>query len=231
MWGNIAWTIDLSSNVALVGGLSLFSLGFRILNTSGTVPLSATVGSDGIDLDTDGRLDVTTIGVRSFFFATADAVGSTISGAGSDATGGSFDGSLFEQGGIGDDVLIGGASSDIIAGGPGADSIDGGAGRDYVEGGRGNDQIDGGGGGDVIKGGTGDDIIDGGDGRDRCTGGVGDDVIRCEVERERVPMRYEADAVTLFAAFVRRDFRRAAVRLWTMPFDAALSNAREVSSA
>ena len=48
---------------------------------------------------------------------------------------------------------------------------------------------------------------------------------------EGVRYSAEAEAVTLFAAFARRDLRRAAVRLWTMPFDAALSRARDVSRA
>ena len=51
------------------------------------------------------------------------------------------------------------------------------------------------------------------------------------VRKREVRYSAEADAVTLFAAFARRDLRRAAVRLWTMPFDAALSSARDVSRA
>ena len=195
--------------------------------------MSVTVGESGVDLDSDGRLDVTTIGVDSFSLATADGSGSTMNGAGSDATGGSFAGHLEELGGSGDDVLIGGSQFDVIVGGQGGDSIDGGAGRDFVVGGAGDDSLSGGAGADTIHGGKGNDLIEGGPGRDHCDGGAGDDAVHCEVVAEGKGQPYSGDAAapTLFAAFVRRDLRRAAVRLWTMPFDAALSRARAVSSA
>jgi hypothetical protein len=182
-WGTIDWIVDLSSNVFSTGepAALLFVGTFGILNGSLTDPMSVTIGDDGVDLDSDGRLDITTIGVTSFSLSTADNTGSTLSGAGSDATGGPFAGMLIERGGAGDDVLTGGSEFDLIVGGPGRDSVDAGAGRDYVLGGRGNDWIHGGDGGDTIAGGKGNDVIEGDEGRDRCAGGTGDDVVHCEV--------------------------------------------------
>ena len=68
-----------------------------------------------------------------------------------------------------------------------------------------------------------------GDGRETSVAETGGSFV---TRREpRTNYSAEAEAPTLFAAFARRDLRRAAVRLWTMPFDAALSSARDVSSA
>ncbi len=146
--------------------------------------MSVTVGDGGIDLDSDGRLDVTTVGVSLYTLSTADAIGSTMSGAGSDATGGPFAGHLLEVGGAGDDALTGGSADDFIAGGAGRDTIDAGGGDDLASGGAGNDQIRGGEGNDKLGGGRGTDVIDGGRGRDRCNGGPGDDAVHCEIVAE-----------------------------------------------
>lgn len=59
----------------------------------------------------------------------------------------------------GNDVLIGGAGTDLIYGGQGNDHIDGGAGDDLLYGGKGHDRILGGSGNDYLYGGEGMDII------------------------------------------------------------------------
>jgi Ca2+-binding RTX toxin-like protein len=80
------------------------------------------------------------------------------------------------SGGNGDDLVVGGEGDDILAGGWGDDRIDAGAGGDHVHGGHGADLIAGYAGDDLLTGDTGDDILHGGDGADRLRGGRGEDV-------------------------------------------------------
>jgi len=90
----------------------------------------------------------------------------------------------------GNDVLVGGTSSDTISGsGIGAreggndlifglggnDSITGNSGNDTLYGGTGNDSLFGRQGADILRGGAGDDTLNGGDGADILTGGGGTD--------------------------------------------------------
>ncbi|MCI0456098.1 MAG: DUF4394 domain-containing protein [Gemmataceae bacterium] len=77
------------------------------------------------------------------------------------------------QGGLGDDILIGGATVDLIDGGIGNDFLGGGGGNDTLVGGEGNDTLDGDGGADQFFGGEGSDqmIWDPGDGNDLMEGG------------------------------------------------------------
>jgi len=194
-WSSVAWDIDLSSNGSVNPPSSFVSFRGGAVAIIGTHPLHVTIGTNGVDLDSDGRLDVTTQGVEAFALvsgfgflsvsgpgSTSAGPGSTFSGAGSDATGDPTTAELYIQGSAGNDTISGGAGSDSIAGGSGRDTIDGGAGRDRISGGDDNDQIDGGDGNDVITGNRGNDVIDGGGGQDRCSGGPGNDTVSCEVE-------------------------------------------------
>lgn len=79
--------------------------------------------------------------------------------------------------GNGHDLVAGGDGDDNIAGGWGDDRIDAGAGGDHVHGGHGADLIAGYAGDDLLTGDTGDDILHGGDGVDRLRGGRGEDVV------------------------------------------------------
>ncbi len=99
------------------------------------LPLSATIGSVGID-DIPG-------------------------GDGGDTVHGGRGGDVI-RGGDGDDVLHGGRGADTIHGDADDDEIHGGFDGDSLHGGAGDDTIHGGRGTDTIHGGPGDDTIDGG---------------------------------------------------------------------
>lgn len=106
------------------------------------------------------------------------------------------------QGGLGDDIIIGGAGkdnlqgdggNDIIFGWRGSDTISGGAGDDIlygddlgfnnisgddtIDGGTGNDTLYGGRGKDKLTGGGDNDVLYGGAGDDSLAGGAGDDIL------------------------------------------------------
>jgi Ca2+-binding RTX toxin-like protein len=83
-----------------------------------------------------------------------------------------------EDGGAGNDTLLGGGGVDALRGFGGADVIYGGRGDDQIEGGEGNDEIWSGWGDDVVLGEGGDDTIrDWGGGNDEFYGGDGHDLI------------------------------------------------------
>ncbi len=86
--------------------------------------------------------------------------------------------SIFANGGLGDDVIIGGGVRDTLFGGDGADTISGGVLGDVIDGGSGDDLLDGEEGNDTILGGAGDDVLRGIGGDDQLSGGIGDDTIR-----------------------------------------------------
>ena len=67
---------------------------------------------------------------------------------------------LTEDGGDGNDVLIGGKGDDILLGGTGDDILIGGLGQDVLDGGDGNDVLYGNAGDDTLLGGAGDDTPD-----------------------------------------------------------------------
>jgi Ca2+-binding RTX toxin-like protein len=75
----------------------------------------------------------------------------------------------------GDDKLSGGEGDDTLKGGDGNDTLDGGAGIDTLDGGAGNDTLNGGAGIDTLYGGDGNDTLNGGDGYNILWGGKGDD--------------------------------------------------------
>lgn len=78
----------------------------------------------------------------------------------------------------GADTIFGGAGDDDLSGDLGADLIGGGAGRDAVFGGAGDDTLRGARGADDLDGQQGDDLVRGGGGGDRLIGGDGDDDLR-----------------------------------------------------
>lgn len=100
--------------------------------------------------------------------------------------GGVTTGSVTANGGVGDDIITGGALGDHLYGNAassvagvtdGADVITAGLGNDYVNGNAGADTILGGGGNDKLFGGADADSISGGDNNDSINGNKGDDVI------------------------------------------------------
>ena len=108
----------------------------------------------------------------------------TIGTAGND----NFDGLPWKpnnyDGGLGNDIIIGGDFDDVLYGDAGFDVIKGGSGDDILYGGTGNDDLEGGFGNDVLLGNAGDDylagdygydFLSGGDGNDTLLGGASDD--------------------------------------------------------
>jgi Ca2+-binding RTX toxin-like protein len=73
-----------------------------------------------------------------------------------------------QEGGAGDEHLVGGIFDDALYGGAGNDRLDGLAGNDFLDGGTGND---------ILAGMTGNDGLHGGDGNDTLEGGAGDDLL------------------------------------------------------
>lgn len=78
---------------------------------------------------------------------------------------------------LGNMVIIGGASGDVIWGNAGDDMIDGQGGDDIIDGGPGNDTLYGGDGDDQIWGGEGHDVLYGQQGNDYLEGGFGNDTL------------------------------------------------------
>jgi len=78
-------------------------------------------------------------------------------------------------GGLGDDQLYAGNSTDILGGGVGSDYLQGGDNDDTLYGGADLDEIDGRAGSDLIFAGDGDDFVEARDGDDTIWGGAGDD--------------------------------------------------------
>ncbi|HMR31668.1 MAG TPA: calcium-binding protein [Geminicoccaceae bacterium] len=80
-----------------------------------------------------------------------------------------------QQGGDGDDTIIGTDNDDNLSGGGGDDLVYGGNGNDHLAGNSGDDELHGDAGDDELDGGTGNDLIYGGTGNDIGYGGEGDD--------------------------------------------------------
>lgn len=160
---------------------------FSIIGTSGDDAI--TFGSNGVDLNGDGNLDVTLTNVEKATVS-ARAGKDTVDSSGSSVTGAATSLPLGLSGGAGADAVIGGNGDDRIRGGDGSDAVEGGVGDDLlkggegadgVSGGRGDDVLRGGGGPDDLSGGRGDDELGGGTGADACSGGSGaDSFVGCE---------------------------------------------------
>ncbi len=95
------------------------------------------------------------------------------------SSGGSFSGSVsqFENvtGGMGNDLLTGDGTANVLQGGEGNDILNGQSGPDQLLGDGGSDTIRGGSGADDIDGGNGDDLLFGQNDADLLTGGLGND--------------------------------------------------------
>jgi Ca2+-binding RTX toxin-like protein len=87
------------------------------------------------------------------------------------------DGNDHIVGRFGSDILNGDSGNDILRGGHDNDIIMGSEGDDRVIGGSGTNTIDAGSGSDIVFGGSGPDTIDGSDGNDFIYAGSGDDVV------------------------------------------------------
>jgi hypothetical protein len=146
------------------------------------------VGSNGLDLNGDGDLDVTTT-VHPFDELWLFGLGGNdrLSGGGSPATGAAAQVPMWLRGGSGDDRLRGGVANDELdesatAGGSGHDALMGGAGADSLSGGVQNDRLTGGTGEDELAGGRGSDAFFARDGyADSIRGGAGFDEARVDV--------------------------------------------------
>lgn len=86
-------------------------------------------------------------------------------------------GNMLISGGDSDDIIWGNVGDDTVTGGNGNDIIDGGPGNDTLNGDGGNDTLFGWTGNDRLSGGTGNDTLFGGAGDDRLSGGDGDDTL------------------------------------------------------
>jgi Ca2+-binding RTX toxin-like protein/subtilisin-like proprotein convertase family protein len=100
-----------------------------------------------------------------------------VGGSGDDVLIGGGTSNVFIDGGSGDDIIIGGAADDALSGSDGNDYLDGGFGDDILRGHRGNDVLIGGEGNDYLEGGLDDDKIFGGAGNDVIIEGAGNDEI------------------------------------------------------
>jgi hypothetical protein len=132
-WGAVNWTVNLGSDGAAPDDV-LF-----IDNSVGDDAIDVTLGASGIDLNTDGDLDVTVSGVETtLVFGGPDD--DTISAAGDTATGAAYPNPVLISGFAGDDTVTGGAGNDSGALG----GIFGDAGDDTLAGGGGDDTLNGG---------------------------------------------------------------------------------------
>lgn len=111
------------------------------------------------------------------FNLTQSHIETVVGGNGDDVLIGGGTSNVFIDGGSGDDIIIGGAADDALAGSDGNDYVDGGYGDDVVRGHRGNDVLIGGEGNDYLEGGLDDDKIFGGAGNDIVMEGAGNDEI------------------------------------------------------
>ncbi|MGA9162638.1 MAG: hypothetical protein WB297_17480, partial [Actinomycetota bacterium] len=137
-WGTINWTVSLGTSAADNDTLAVF-------NTPGTSALNTTVGVTGVDLTTDGDVDVSYSGVETIAIDGSNngTVFDSISGAGDTATGAAATTKLVVNGNGGDDSISGGAGNDTLDGDAGDDTISGGAGDDTLIGDAGTaDRVD-----------------------------------------------------------------------------------------
>ncbi|OFW80269.1 MAG: hypothetical protein A2887_06025 [Alphaproteobacteria bacterium RIFCSPLOWO2_01_FULL_40_26] len=121
------------------------------------------------------------------FNLTQSRIETAVGGNGDDILIGGGTSNVFIDGGSGDDIIIGGAADDALAGSDGNDYVDGGYGDDVIRGHRGNDVLIGGEGNDYLEGGldddkifagVGNDVIMEGQGNDEIDGGEGYDLVK-----------------------------------------------------
>ena len=93
---------------------------------------------------------------------------------------------IVEDGGAGDDTMIGSVDDDTLRGLGGDDQLFGGPGNDRLSGGAGNDQLFGDPGSDTLFGGADDDVLRGGDENDELFGDEGRDRLFGEAGVDRL---------------------------------------------
>ncbi|MUG95782.1 tandem-95 repeat protein [Scytonema sp. UIC 10036] len=86
-------------------------------------------------------------------------------------------GTVYLNGGAGNDILTGGSRNDVLSGQDGDDTLYGGEGDDILSGGTGNDHTSVNNGNDMLIGGAGNDLFIGGKGNDFLDGGDGVDTL------------------------------------------------------
>jgi Ca2+-binding RTX toxin-like protein len=153
-WGAINFTVNLGGDTGAGARDRLFIYN---ASTQEADALDLVLGANGIDLDDDADVDVTTAGVENFAIDSDSAGEDSISGAGNETTGAAFTLPI-----LGTDGVAGGApgitAGDAInasstfpynwlEGGAGNDDILGDIGYDDVTGGKGSDRMDCGAGG------------------------------------------------------------------------------------
>jgi Ca2+-binding RTX toxin-like protein len=191
---------EIKVTVDLVGGDSS-SLSFDTLTVVGTARADRiTLGSAGLDLNSDGDLDISVAndprinvelgdGVDTFTAQGGVGAGSMYTSAQTLSVWGATEfqpvGALDEAGTItgrdGRDLLYGsGTLTNTITGLGGDDGVFGSWGDDFLSGGAGADSIGGDNGNDTMSGGDDNDVMQGGGQNDTIGGDAGDDMINGE---------------------------------------------------
>ncbi|MEP4196742.1 MAG: tandem-95 repeat protein [Aliishimia sp.] len=127
--------------------------------------------ADGMDLDIVQIVDTRGVVLNLNDINAEVALG----GTGDDVIFGGANTNVFVRGGLGDDVIIGGSADDALSGEDGNDTLDGGRGDDVIRGHRGADLLIGDLGEDYLAGGLDDDAIYGDEGEDLLRGDQGND--------------------------------------------------------
>jgi Ca2+-binding RTX toxin-like protein len=124
-----------------------------------------TAGTAGLNLNSDSDVDVTLAGVEGLVL-NGNGGADTLSADGGRGTGSTYPLGLNIAGGIGNDVITGGAGRDSLSGGADNDTVTGGMGADYLFGGSEADTLHGGLGNDALYPQSGNDTTYGDDGTD-----------------------------------------------------------------
>jgi hypothetical protein len=133
-WGTINWTVNLGNNTSAGDSLNVV---FDEETSGDQGVMDLTAGANGIDLNSDGDLDVTVANVENFNFESIqDGDGQNIDLSGSTITGGPFaSDATVENDSFGDDnTLLGGSGDDTIL-----DDLNGT--DDFISPGLGNDNV------------------------------------------------------------------------------------------
>ena len=154
---------DANNDPLTLTGVSNFTEGTAVLNNNGTPSNSA---DDFITFTPNSGFS----GNASFNYSISDGKGGSSSATVTVAVGGT------QNGGSGNDTLIGTAGNDSLNGSSGNDTVYGNAGNDTLIGGNGSDLLFGGAGNDLLNGGNGTDTLRAGLGNDTLIGGLGADV-------------------------------------------------------
>jgi uncharacterized delta-60 repeat protein len=146
------------------------------LNSDGVAEINLGGRNDVVTLSMviagDGRPNVAVnVNTLVLYYDAADTTRIIIRGNGGEDTiiaAASVTVPLVLEGGLGGDILTGGAGDDVILGGEAKDVLNGQGGNDAISGGEGRD---------IITGGTGANLLIGGRANDDVTGGAGEDIL------------------------------------------------------